>query len=157
MRVALCEEDKRLPRSKISILLLKKLNAERIWDVIESFYKGGKPYIASMAEVVFQAYEMGDEKAIGIIEESAKRLAELLEDAVKLYHVRPRAVASGGLFTNCQSIMLTHIEKYTSVKINICEMPQVYGACRESLRMLGEDISDMFYHNFKSSYGVFEQ
>lgn len=157
VRVALYEEDKRLPRSKISTLLLEKLNAERIWDVIEALYKGGKPYIASMAEVVFRAYAMGDEKAIGIIDESAKRLAELLEDAVKLYHARPRAVASGGLFTNCQSIMLTHIEKYTSVKINVCEMPQVYGACLESLRMLGEDISDKFYHNFKNSYGVFEQ
>jgi N-acetylglucosamine kinase-like BadF-type ATPase len=157
VRVALYEEDKRLPRSKTSTLLLEKLNADMIWDVIESFYKGGKPYIASMAEVVFRAYSMGDEKAIRIIDESAKRLAEFLEEAVEQYNVRPRAVAGGGVFTNCQSIMLTHIKKYTSVKINVCELPQVYGACRESLRLLGEDVSDKFYHNFKSSYGVFEQ
>ena len=154
---ALQEEDRRLERTELSKLLLEKINTETVWDAIDSFYKKGKPYIAEMAGVVFEAYKLGDKKAEQIIDANAKRIAELLDDSVRIYEVRPRAVAGGGIFTHYSDILLPHVKRYTDVEITVSDLPPVYGACREAVKLLGEGAQEEFYKNFKSSYGVYEK
>jgi hypothetical protein len=76
IRTALSEEDELKPYSKISKNLLRRLGTETVWSSIGEIYKKGKPFVASLAEAVFEAYKDGDEGATNIINENAKRLAQ---------------------------------------------------------------------------------
>ena len=153
LRVALLEEDIKEPPSLMSRLLLKKLNTVTVWEHINTVYNEGKPYIAGLASVVFDAYQKGDKKAFEIIEKNAKALAELLNSGIKIYGARPVAIASGGLFEHYGKIMITFIEKYSTVKLIVNDLPPIYGACRNAYAMVSDKISDAFYENFKKTYG----
>ena len=107
--VALSEEDSFAPQSIITKKLKEKLNVSTAWGAISDLYRGGKPYIASLASVVFEAYGEGDQKAIEIIDNNAKRLAELLNLGVSVQGAKPRAIASGGIFEHYTDIMIKHI------------------------------------------------
>lgn len=151
---ALEEEDMNMPLSYMSELLREKLGASRLWDAIGNIYSGGRPYIALLADVVFKAYENGDKKAEHIIDSNTERLGELLDSAVRLYNVKPRAIAGGGLFEHHSDIMLRHLSLHTSVEVKTTGLPPVYGACRESAKLIGGSVSDDFCDNFKISYKV---
>ena len=150
--LALSEEDSLLPAGVISKKLKAELGCETIWGAISSLYKGGKPFIASLSRVVFDAYEDGDEAAIEIIDRNAKRLAEMLNIGVRVHGATPRAVASGGIFEHHTEIMQKHIAKYTDVEIVISTLPPIYGACRQAHKLIGECEPTEFLNNFKESY-----
>ena len=149
---ALADEDALREPSLLTKLILKKLDSQSIWSNIPALYNGGKPYIASFASVVFEAYSKGDSTAIDIIDKSAKHLGELLELGINQYGARPRAVASGGVFEHFREIMLPHIKKYSSAEIIICDLPPIYGACRQAYKLSGKEEDVGFYENFKNSY-----
>ena len=153
LQVALREEDMKEPPSLMSRLLLKKLNTSTVWEHINTVYNEGKPYIAGLASVVFDAYQKGEEKASDIIDKNAKALAELLNSGIKLYGASPVAIASGGLFEHYGKIMIPHIEKYSTVKLIVKDLPPIYGACRNACAMVNDKLSDEFYENFKRTYG----
>ncbi len=153
LRVALTEEDAGEDPCIMTRLLKEKLETDTIWGIINKIYCGGKPYIASLSNVVFNAYEMEDEKAIAIVSENATRLAELINLGIKRYHATPRVVAGGGILENHWDIMISHIKKHTDAELVLCDLPQVYGACRQAVRMHTGKISGDFYKNFKTSYG----
>lgn len=153
VRVALREEERQEAPSLLTVKLRKKLNTTTIWEHISTLYKEGKPYIASLAPVVFDAYKQKDAQARRIIEDNAKALAELLNTGVKLHGVAPVAIASGGLFEHFEDIIIPFITKYTDVKIKVCTLPPVYGACRQSIRLIKDNLLDTFEENFKNSYG----
>ena len=152
IRTALYEEDMKKAPSKLSNILRKKLNVKTVWEHVNTIYSEGKPYIAELSSVVFEAYRKGDETAAGIIDESAKALANLLNSGVKLYGVKPVAVASGGLFTHYTDIMRDHIKKYSDVELIIEGLPPIYGACKSAYLTVSSDISESFYDNFKNTY-----
>ncbi|MBQ8356693.1 MAG: XRE family transcriptional regulator [Clostridia bacterium] len=149
---ALEEEERMEKPSLVSELLRETLKTAKAWDAVGSLYEGGKPLIASLAKVVFQGYGQGDAKAADIIDRNAARLAELLNTGVRLYRVRPRAVAGGGLFEHYGDILRHHLSKHTDVEIVTSELPPIYGACRQSRRLLGDGVPQDFYRNFKNSY-----
>lgn len=149
---ALAEEDSKENHSFMSNLLKKKLNVDKFWDAVPTLYEKGRPYIASLATVVFEAYKAGDKKAIDIVDRNAARLGELLNIGRKIYKARPKAVAGGGIFEHNSDVIMSHIAKYTDTEIVICPLPPVYGACLMSCRLLGEDAGNDFYDNFKKSY-----
>lgn len=146
------EEELLKPHSLISDILKEQLNVSKVRDAVGSMYKGGKPYIASLAKSVFQAYQANDEKAIEIIDKNAKRLAELLNSAVKQYNVLPRAVAGGGMFEHYGDIMLEHMSKYTDVKVVIPNCAPIYGACRRARKLADDTVPSEFQQNFTESY-----
>lgn len=149
---ALEEEELCKPHSLISDLLKKQMGVSAARGAVGSLYKGGKPYIASLANIVFEAYEKGDARAYEIIDANAARLGELLNAAVKLHHVRPRAIAGGGIFEHYGEIMLKHLSKYTDVEMIFPQCPPIYGACVQSRKLSGEGVPEEFYQNFISSY-----
>ena len=153
VRRALLEEDMKQKRSVMSKRLLKKLNTSSIWEHINVIYNEGKPYIAGLASVVFDAYREGDENAVSIIDNNAKTLANLLDAGVNIYGVKPIAIASGGIFEHYSDIMIPHIKKYSNVELLIIDLPPILGACRYACSMAGHDISESFTTNFKISYG----
>lgn len=152
VRHALWCEDNGEEKSTLYKLLIGRLGAKSVWEHINSLYDGGRAYIASLASVVFDAYSDGDERAVAIIDESAKALAGLLNRGVKLHGARPVAIASGGLFEHHGEIMLRHIEKYTSVKIVTSDLAPIYGACRLACIAAGCEMGESFHENFKKTY-----
>lgn len=157
LRAALREEDLQEPPSLLRRLLCQKVNANTIWEHINTVYSEGRPYIAKLATVVFDAYRQGDEKAVQIVDRNAQALAELLNTGVRLYGADPVAVASGGIFEHCGDIMTAHIQKYSDVALQINTLPPVCGACRRACAMMERELTDDFYENFKKTYGSVKQ
>ena len=151
--IVLTEEDFKESPGLIGELLRKELQVSRLWDAIDKLYDGGKPYIAALSKIVFEAYKKGDLKAYQIIERSAKHLGELINLGIKKYNAKPIVIAGGGIFDNYSHILLPHLKKYTEAQIVISGLPPVYGACRKCREILGGEISQSFYENFKESYG----
>ena len=151
--LALGEEDMKEERSLLGTLLLRKLDTATVWESIGTVYKGGKPYVAALASVVFDAYIEGDEGAKSIIDTNARAIAELLNTGMRLYGVKGVTVASGGLFEHYGEIMTDHIARYTSARIKISDLAPIYGACKRACAISGERTSESFHDNFKSTYG----
>jgi N-acetylglucosamine kinase-like BadF-type ATPase len=153
LREALRREDMREESSLMSRMLCKSLNTNTVWEHINTIYNGGKPYIAGLASVAFDAYRLGDERAREIIDRNAEALAELLNAGVRLYGASSLAIASGGLFEHYGDILSEHIQKYSSVSLKISEFPPIYGACRSACLMEAGTLVDKFGENFKKTYG----
>ena len=153
LRVALAEEDMMAPPSLISALLYQKLNTATVWEHIGTVYKEGKPYVALLSSVVFDAYKMGDETAARIIDRNAKTLAELLNKCISLYGTRPVAIASGGIFTHHGDVMARFIGKYSDVKLEVTDFAPVFGACKRACALGSAQIKEDFADNFKKTYG----
>ncbi|MBQ9115817.1 MAG: XRE family transcriptional regulator [Clostridia bacterium] len=152
--LALSEEDALASPSYLSRKLREKLRATTVWEQLNTIYTQGKPYIADLASVVFDAYNEGDVNAAQIINTSAQALAKLLNIGVKVHGAEPIAIANGGLFSHYSDIMIQNINKYTDVKLITSELPPVYGACKMARTMTGDVISEEFYQNFKASYRI---
>lgn len=152
LRLALHEEDMHEPVSLTGRFLRKRLNTDTVWAHINTIYSEGRPYIAELASVVFDAYQKGDEKARQIIDRNAKALAEQLNAGRKLYGAGPVVIASGGVFEHYRDIMIEHIKQYSDVILIVNEMPPIYGACKNARIMAGHCIDDDFYENFKRTY-----
>ena len=157
IREALGEEDMGRAPSLMSHMLREKLHTPTVWEHVNTIYNEGKPYVASLASVVFDAYRQGDEAAARIIDRSARALAELLNAGVALYGARPVAVIGGGLFEHYGDIMTAHIEKYSSVRLSRSDLPPIYGACRTARAMAEGEIPEEVYENFKKTYGGMRQ
>ena len=152
LREALRQEDMKEGSSLMSRMLYKKLNTDTVWNHINTIYNEGKPYIAGLASVVFEAYRQGDQQAKEIIDRNAKALAELLNAGVRLYGAKPLSIASGGLFEHYGDILTEHIEKYSNVNVNVSDLPPIYGACRSACLLKEGNLVHNFYENFKKTY-----
>ena len=153
LQEVLREEDLGTEPSALSQILYERFGVLNIWDHIGNIYKGGKAYIASLASSVFEAYSIGDRKAIKIIDDTAKALAELLNAGIKVHGARPRAIASGGIFEHYSDIIKHHIKKYTETELLITGLPPVFGACRMACILANKEPCTDFTSNFRNTYG----
>ena len=152
LRVALKEEDFALSPTPLGRAVLQKLESNTVWEKIGAVYDGGKPYIAEFASCVFDAYGQGDETAERILEDTARTLARLLQEGIRLHHAFPRAVANGGIFAHYGKILIPMIQKCCNVELIRSDLPPVYGACRKACSAKGA-LPDDFAQNFKRTYG----
>ncbi len=153
LQEVLREEDLGGEPSALSAILYKHLDVSSIWEHIGNIYNGGKAYIASLACLVFEAYSVGDKKAIKIIDDTAKALAELLNAGIRLHGAKPRAIASGGIFEHYSDIMSKHMKKYTKTELFITGLPPIYGACRMACLLANKPPTPEFISNFRNTYG----
>lgn len=153
LEAVLAEEDFFLEKSTLGELMRERLATSRVFDKIGKLHNGGKPYVASLAPVVFEAYRLGDQKAISIIDRNMCRLAELLSHGAEHYSRTKLAVAGGGIFEHYADVVIPHINKYTDVQIRPCALPPIFGACRRSVQLSGKEVSQSFEENFKKTYG----
>ena len=150
---ALAEEDALMPSSTMSLLLQRRLEVSRVWDAVARIYAGGRPFIASLAGVVFEAYGLGDPNAVAIVDRNGARLAQLLELGVRSYGASPKVVASGGMFAHFGKILIPQIQKYTDVVVDCGSIAPIGGACRRACALMGDVLpADDFFGNFKESY-----
>lgn len=61
-----------------------------VLEALDEIYKKGKRYIASFADIVFEANRMGDKIAMEIIDKNVDHLAKLIRFAYKRYRVKKR-------------------------------------------------------------------
>lgn len=149
---ALREEDALESPSHLTCLLRQKMETATVWEHINALHRGGKPYVASLAPIVFDAYRAGDEHAVSIIDQNAKGLAERLNLGVTLYGAKPVALAGGGLMAHYSDILTAHLRRYTDVQVRVADLPPVCGACRMACTVGGERPDAHFYKNFKTTY-----
>ena len=151
--IALEEEEAGEEPSVLTRLLLEKMGTATARQNLGGIYEGGKPYIASLATVVFDAYARGDERAIRIVDQSAQALGKLLNLGVSRYGARPVAIAGGGIFEHHGAVMLEHLRRYTSVTLIVNTLPPVYGACRLARAMAEQPVGEDYFDCFSQTYG----
>ena len=146
-----CEEHRKTP-TLLYKKLLERVKTKTVWEHINILYEGGRAYIASLSQVVFDALAEGDADARRIVDDSARALAKLLNLGVSLYGAGAVAVASGGLFEHHKEVMIDTIARYSDVKIVTSGLPPIYGACRLACLEACDELVESFYENFARTY-----
>ncbi len=77
----LCEGDKSGEATLLTKLLYERIG-ESAEEHLDKFYKGGKQYIASFCDIVFEAANRGDAVANQILEENMQFVASMINTAV---------------------------------------------------------------------------
>ena len=147
-------EDGLTEYTKIYPLLCSALDsrATKVWDSIDTVYKKGKSYIASMAPIVFKAYSAGDPIAQKIIINNMDRLALLINKSIEISG-NSNVIACGGLFEHFGEKLFPILEdKCPDAKFVIPDLPPIYGACKECLKRFDISISDNFHDNYFKEY-----
>ena len=97
LTAALKETDGMAPESLLLPLCEAKLGMP-VRNSIADIYRGGKPFIASFAPVVFEAERKGDAAAADILDRNARGMAELVQAALKSFDgADTPVVITGGL------------------------------------------------------------
>lgn len=117
---------------------------------ISAIYGGGRAYIADLAMVVLEAAGKGDENALAILQANADRLALLIKTAVERYGMPAQIVTAGSFLKS--DIFRTMVEDQAGVKLELPDLPPVYGACVEAMRAGEMQIPTEFRQNFMDSY-----
>ena len=129
---------------------VKELIGGEVFDNISKVYGGGRSYIASFAQTVTELAAEGEPTSIKILEKNAARIAMLIKTAIQNYGA-PTQIVGGGSFLGCD-LYRSMIEKQAGVHIEMPTLPPAYGACVETLRLVGITPGDTFYENFTNSY-----
>ncbi len=149
LRCALAAEDGLESPGLLSEMISKALGGN-IFSNINTIYKNGRPFIADLALVVVEAAHAGDGDAIGILRQNARRLAQLLKTAVERYDAPRQAVAAGSFLKD--DIFREMVQEMSGVELLMLELPPVYGACVETMRLAKLPIPEDFLSNFTESY-----
>lgn len=103
-------------------------------DAIPSLYRGGKPYIASFAPLVFEALRQGDPLACSILDLNTDILASRLALVKAEIGNIDEVVCAGGLFKAPE--FLESLASKTDLRLFVPDVQPVVGACRRALRLL---------------------
>ena len=147
LRNALYERECNIRKSKLTELCETKFGGN-IYDNFFEVYKKDISYIASYAEVCFDAYDKGDKKAEEIILKNAKKLSEYVNSASALHPDYKTVVMSGSVISK-NKIYFNKMKEFINGKLNLVvpENPQVYGAainCAKMCQVPLEDIKNNF-------------
>lgn len=113
--------------SPLCSLLRNKLGAS-IHDSLAAVYAKGKPYIASLAPLVFEAYAQGDATAAAIIESNVNSVAARISVVKSTVDSIDEIICAGGLFNS--SAFFELLSKKVDVPLVLLSIPPVVGACR---------------------------
>lgn len=138
--------------------LLQKALGKTVDRSIVDIYAGGRPYIASLAHTVFEGRRMGDKICCQIFDEGASHLAEMVTAAAMYYEKEYTVVLGGGLFSAYPEYVEALRKKIPArAKLLTTDMPVVYGAAIEALRMMGYTADDAFNKRFFEDYRSFKR
>ena len=123
--------------STLYVLLREKLGDSAINSLGLIYSKGAqvKPYVASFAPIVFEAYEKGDEFAENIIKTNVSAVADIVRTA--LSHIGSvsidEIICAGGLFNSSDFYSL--LAKEIVVPLTRLSISPVLGACRLAMNV----------------------
>ena len=132
----------------IHSLLAKKIGVSKIHG---AFSGKTQSYIASMAPVIFEAFEQGNDIAEDIIDREVKDVAAIIDAGVKY---GAKIVAGGGIISHCNKILLPKLTKAINKKVEFIlpKTPPVYGACVAGCHEFGVEMGKNFETEFLNSY-----
>lgn len=122
-------------------------------DHFEKIYAGGRPYIAAMAALVFEARRQGDRAAAAIFDHGAADLAELVWTGYRRFGGPYRLVLNGGIFQHYPEYaeaLRAHVPP--QVELISSDVPPVYGCAVEALYDAGLSCDADFKRRFMQGY-----
>ena len=147
---ALAEEDGVGPKTLITPMIEEAIDG-RAKEKFDVLYSMKNERIASFADTVFRAYEMGDAVARSILSRNVAQLVHLIKCAAASTDCGNKVVISGGL-TARRDILLEFLhEEGAFFDFVFPSLPPIYGACAYCNRMFGEPHAD-FTANFEKNY-----
>ncbi len=140
----LCEEDGTGKKTLLTSLLTERLD-ESASDHLAVFYREGKKYIASFADLVFKAAEMNDETAKEILKKNMSFAAHRINTAVKFLKENGAdkkipVLFSGGIIST-YPCLFTEIQKHledSNTELILIENEQVDGAVKQAKKIFDE-------------------
>ncbi len=136
--------------SLLTELAEKRIGGKAI-DKLHTFYTAGRDAVAAFAPIAFEAARAGDRAAIGIIEDSISKLAQLIAAAD---NGSDTVIVSGGLTGN-RDIIEPILKAGLSQRVNLVFpiLPQIYGAALAAIKF-AEFSADAveFDKNFAEDY-----
>lgn len=145
-------------REKQTVLneLLRKALHKPVEDSIVEIYAGGRPFIASLAHTVFEGRRMGDSACGRIFDNGAAHLAEMVAAASRYYEGQYAVVLGGGLFSAYpEYVEALRARVPARADLLTTDMPVVYGAALEALRLAGHAAGPGFKERFFEDYTVY--
>lgn len=100
-------------------------------DAIADLYGKGKAYIASLAPLVFEAFESGDAVAQRIIEDNAQIVADRISLAIRTWGNLSQIICTGGLFS--APAFLSALSARVDIPLIIPSVSPAMGACRRAM------------------------
>ncbi|WP_298029507.1 N-acetylglucosamine kinase [uncultured Dysosmobacter sp.] len=155
--MALRAIDGRGEKTVLNELLHRTLH-KPVEESIVEIYAGGRPFIASLAYTVFEGRRMGDAVCEKIFAHGINHLAEMVSTAAKYYEDQFTVVLGGGLFSaNPEYVEALRAVAPPQAKLLTTDMPVVYGAAIEALRMAGRTAALSFKQTFFEDYMICRQ
>lgn len=148
---ALCQKDGRGAPTVLTKLIEEK--TDDLIGEIGNIYKQGKPYIASFAPLVFQAYRMGDAVAQSIVEQNAAELAKICNALGEFVGGSEcSAVLTGSVFKEFE-LLKKYLLPQLHRQFNFIfpDLPPVYGSVVEAARQIAIAVDPSFKSNFKGT------
>ena len=138
--------------------LMTRLFEQRFGQTIEAHYEkiydGGRPYIASMAGMVFEARRQGDRVAAQIFDACVADLAELAWTGHRRFGGGYRLVLNGGIFRHYpEYVQALRAHVPPDIKLIDSDAPPVYGCAVEAMYDAGLTCGADFKRRFLSGYG----
>lgn len=116
---------------------------------ISRIYAGGKRFIASFAPLVFKGYEMNDAVSKEILEKTVNHWEIIIKKAMEKVPNSKKVALAGSLFKQKDIVLPMLKEKLSEdCEIILPQLPPVYGAVREALKIAGIYPSQEIEENF---------
>ncbi len=152
-RAALRATDGSSYKTVLCELLTERNGGVRPWEDQETVYRKGRAYIASFADCVFKARDMGDVVARRIFSECASDLADVVWGAYKKLGTPFKLVLNGGIMRNypeyAKAIIALSPKEVTFI---MSDVPPVYGCAVEAMHDLSRPVDKSFKSNFLRTY-----
>lgn len=121
-------------------------------------YRGGRPYIASFAHLIFEGRELGDRACYEIIEEGSFQLAELTYAAEKHFEGEFPVVMGGGIVQSYPFYAdLVKAKASPRAKMILSNAAPVYGAAVEAMWDGGLTCDESFREIFNREYAEWKK
>jgi N-acetylglucosamine kinase-like BadF-type ATPase len=137
--------------------LMSRLFEERYGESMnshyEKIYQGGRPYIASMAFLVFEARRAGDFAAGKIFDECIADLSELVWTGYRRFGGAYQLILNGGVFHHYpEYVQALRAHVPPQVTLIDSDAPPVYGCAVEAMYDAGYSCGPEFKKKFLSGY-----
>ena len=142
--------------------LLTKLFEERCGEDVnthfEKIYRGGRPYIASFASLIFEARRAGDRTASRIFDECVADLNELIWTGYRRFGGGYKLILNGGIFRHFpEYVQALRAHAPAQVELLDSDAPPVYGGAVEAMYDAGYACDAVFKQKFLAGYQAWEK
>ena len=153
IRLALRSLDRRIGDTILVELLEEHIGHPLDYKVVPIIHKGGRPFIASFAPLVFQGRKLGDAVCNEIFERQSGLLADLTYAAARFFDDDFPIVIGGGIAAHFPEYVEAIQQKsHPRAHIRLQSAPPVYGAAVEAMWDAGISIDERLKANFIADY-----